>query len=137
MKEVFRKITAFALSLVVLLSTLSFTVDRHYCFDILIDVAVFAQAESCEMDIAPKNEQQPLVSRASCCSDETITVKGQDLVKNTIEAAGDEQKMVTYPLYHYLAGTYEDPERHPIPFQNYSPPLLVEDLALLDQVFLI
>jgi len=49
MKDLFHKISALALSAIVLLSTMSFTVDMHYCGDHLVDFSFSDSAASCMM----------------------------------------------------------------------------------------
>ncbi len=39
------------MAIVVLLSTMSFTLDMHYCGDTLVDIAVFKKAETCGMEM--------------------------------------------------------------------------------------
>ena len=41
MKQSYRKISSFLTAIVVLLSTMSFTIDMHYCGDTLVDAAIF------------------------------------------------------------------------------------------------
>lgn len=41
MKQTFRKISSLLTAIVVFLSTMSFTIDMHYCGDILVDSAIF------------------------------------------------------------------------------------------------
>ena len=70
------KLTALSLSLLVMLSTFSFTIEKHFCGDTLIDIAVFTQAEKCsneamEIEIAS-------ISKKSCCKDEVNLIKGLD-----------------------------------------------------------
>ena len=50
MKRVSQKITSLIMAFVVLVSTMSFTYDLHFCGDILVDVALFAKADSCGME---------------------------------------------------------------------------------------
>jgi len=50
MKRSFTKITSSLLALLVLLSTLSFTVESHYCGDFLVDVSYVGQADGCGME---------------------------------------------------------------------------------------
>ena len=38
------------LALLVLFSTVSFTIEKHFCGDILVDVAVFTEVEKCAME---------------------------------------------------------------------------------------
>ena len=71
MKKVFYKISSFSMALLVLFSTLSFTVESHYCGDILVDSSVFGAAETCGMEIQKQsNSSECDITKSNCCSDE-------------------------------------------------------------------
>lgn len=73
----------------------------------------------------------------SCCSDHTITVAGQDNIKASFEKLSfGQQLFVTAFTYSYL-NLYQSLETQIVPFRDYTPPLLVRDVLLLDQTFLI
>ena len=69
--KVLKKITSFSLALLVLASTLSFTVDQHYCGDFLVDISFTGDADGCGMNMAK-------TTMNNCCSDEEISFEGQD-----------------------------------------------------------
>ena len=50
MKKLVFKIASFLLAVLVCLSTLSFTVDKHYCGDFLVDVSFTGDASDCGME---------------------------------------------------------------------------------------
>ena len=41
MKKIFLKIASFCIALLVFVSTLSFTIESHYCGDVLVDSSIF------------------------------------------------------------------------------------------------
>ena len=51
MKKVLHKIMAFAMTFVVLFSTMSFTVNMHYCGGTLVETALFQKAKGCGMEM--------------------------------------------------------------------------------------
>ena len=55
MKKAIRKISAFLMAIVVLLSTMSFTVSMHYCQGELVDTAIFQKAHDCGMEMGDEN----------------------------------------------------------------------------------
>ena len=63
------------LALMVLFSTVSFTVEKHFCGDVLVDVSVFTDVEKCAM------EAMEMKQKKSCCKDEVDVLKGQDELK--------------------------------------------------------
>ncbi len=115
----------------VLLSTVSFTVEKHYCGDTLIDSAVFTEVQGCGMEMSSTDKKQ-------CCKDELEVVKGQDKLKLS--------KFEELPLIHKVFITSfvcsildlsETVDKEIIPHKDYSPPNLVADIQVLDQVFII
>ena len=81
MKEVSHKITSLLLAIVVLFTTMSFTIDMHYCGDTLIDTAVFSKVHTCGMDMEKPSTTECSVTKSSCCSDDQITFEGQDIIQ--------------------------------------------------------
>ena len=49
MNQVFHKIMSLVMAFVVLFSTMSFTVNMHYCGDTLVETAIFQKAKGCGM----------------------------------------------------------------------------------------
>lgn len=135
MKKFFRNSGATLLALMVLLSTFSFTVDKHFCGKLLVDTAIFSEAHSCGMDM--EAEGMAGMDEDSCCKDQKIQVEGQDELKRSFDDLDLHQQLfVTSFTYSYL-NLFEILPGREIPFQDYSPPLLVVDIHLLDRVFII
>ena len=74
MKRFLQKIASLAMAVIVLFSTMSFTVEKHYCGDYLVDVSILGNLERCEM----KSAQAAVVNKKDCCSDEILHIEGQD-----------------------------------------------------------
>ena len=126
------------MALTVLLSTFSFTVEQHYCCDILVDYSLFGKAESCGMDVQ-KNmyTDQSDLSQKDCCDDEVLTVDGQNDLKVSFEKFSVEQQQFVAAFIYTYINLYEGHLENIVPFSNYPPPLLVKDIQILDQTFLI
>nr|WP_317042524.1 hypothetical protein [Lacinutrix venerupis] len=127
------KILSFTMAFVVLFSTLSFTVESHYCGSSLVDTAIFTKAKVCGEDIT---SDAPAMK--GCCKNEIEVVKGQDNLKLNVFDDLDlsQQLFITSFVYAYTA-LFESLPKQIIPHKNYSPPNLVFDIQLLDDVFLI
>lgn len=138
MKSFFHKIASFTMALIVLFSTFSFTVEQHYCGDILVDYSLFGKAESCGMDIQKNmHSEQSDLSKKDCCNDEVLSIDGQDDLKLSFEQLSFEQlQFVTTIIYSYI-NLYEGLPENIVPFSDYPPPVLVKDIQILDQTFLI
>ncbi len=122
----------------VLLSTTSFTMDLHYCGETLVDVALFAETEGCgmEMQQAKSNSACEIVKK-SCCTDEQINHQGQDELKTSFEKLSfDQQAFVTSYVLSYV-NLFEGLETNVVPFDGYPPPILIKDVQLLHETFLI
>jgi len=138
MKKGFQKILSLSLALIVFFSTMSFTVVSNYCADDLVDFSFFDNASWCH-DLQDDTFSKVCeISEMSCCSSDQIVVEGMDdLQKSSFELLTfDQQLFVATFTYSYL-GLFEDLDKETIPFANYNPPLLVRDILLLDQTFLI
>ncbi|TBN02718.1 hypothetical protein EYD45_11370 [Hyunsoonleella flava] len=132
MKNGIHKLCSFSLALLVLFSTLSFTVEKHYCGDTLVDVAIFSEAKTCGMEMDGPEKPKP------CCDDEVDVVEGQNELKlSSFEDLDLKQlQFLAVITYAYING-FQDLPKETIPHKNYAPPNLVCDIQVLDQVFLI
>ena len=130
MKKAFQHSVSIAMALLVLFSTFSFTVDKHFCGSFLVDKAVFSEAKTCGMEMETSTED-------SCCTNEKVAVEGQDELKHQFDSLNlNQQVFLTGFTYSYIF-IFEDFSKEISPFRDYSPPLLVKDIQLEDQVFLI
>ena len=132
LKQVLHRSFSFLLALLVLFSTVSFTVEKHYCGDVLVDVSVFSEAEKCAM------ESIDIIQKKTCCKDEVDVVIGQDELKFSSFKDLDlsQQLFLTVFTTTYI-NLFEGLPKQIIPHKNYSPPNLVTDIQVLDQVFII
>ena len=134
-KNVLHKLVSILMAFVVLLSTLSFTVESHYCGEHLVDTAVFTKAKKCGTTV---DADKRVVAKKSCCKDVVEIIKGQDKLKlnnfNDIDVAN--QFLITSFVYTYFQ-LFESLPKQIIPHKNYSPPNLVIDYQVLHDVYII
>lgn len=135
-KQILHKIFSVSLALIVLCSTVSFTIEKHFCGDTLVDVSVFVEANKCKMEALEMELET--ITKAPCCKDKIDVVKGQDelIVKTIDDLDVNQQLFVATFTYSYL-NLFEGLPELVIPHKNYSPPILVTDIQVLDQLFLI
>jgi len=120
------------MALLVLFSTVSFTVEKHYCGDVLVDTAVFTEAKKCV------SETFEMLQKKTCCKEEVDVVKGQDILTAfSHEDLGFEQQLFLQVFTQAYCGLFKSLPKPTIPYQDYSPPNLIVDIQLLDQVFII
>jgi hypothetical protein len=132
MKEIRNKIGAFLMALVVLFSTMSFTVSQHFCGGDLMDSAVFSKAHSCSMEKSNSCEIEK-----DCCENLIKQIEGNKFVNTTVEQLNTPQKIFLASFVYSYINLFEGLKQNVIPFKNYTPPLLVSNLQVTNQVFLI
>ena len=131
-----QKCTAFAMAVLVLLSTLSITIEKHYCADTLVDVALFTKAKSCcSSSTTTKTKTE---EKGGCCNNETDLLIGQDELSLTKpESLRPYQALFLVAMaYTYNSQNTDSTEDKP-DFRAYAPPDLSQDIQLLNEVFLI
>lgn len=134
--KVIHKISAIVLSLLVLFSTLSFTVEKHFCGDTLIDVAVFSQAEKCAME--SYQMESGAITKKSCCKDEVKVIQGQDeLNLKSFDDLKFSDQVFLVAFTHSYSNLFDYLPELIIPFKDYNPPKIVRDIHVLDEVYLI
>lgn len=130
---ILHKIFSVALSFLVLFSTFSFTVEKHYCGSHLVDVSIFSEAKGCGME--SKSETKIL---KSCCKNTVDIIEGQDELTPVSFDDLDLETQVFLSTYVYsFSVLFISLPKQIIPHKDYSPPNLVYDIQLLDDVFLI
>ena len=131
-----------AMALLVLISTLSFSIEKHYCGDHLVDVAIFADAQKCGMETSDMglvaSDTDNVLTKKSCCKDITDVVKGQDeLSLKKIKDLSTNQKVFILSLASVFRGLNLLEPKSNTQFKHYSPPKVVRDIQALNEVFLI
>ncbi len=134
--SLFHKVFSTVLALLVLVSTLSLAIEKHFCGGQLVDVAVFTDIKKCcgdeEMDTSLE------MIKKSCCENEIDIVEGQDdLTIKTLDDLDDIQKQVLISYAISYVNLYESLPKKIIPHKDYSPPLLTRDIQVLVETYLI
>lgn len=130
------KILAVIQAFLVLLSTVSITIDKHFCGDKLIDVAVFSEVESCASQSCNLDSE---TFSNGCCKLIVDIIEGQDVFKK--EASDDDSSEHTSVSF-YVNHTFDKTDlkllkTQVVPFKGYIPPILTKDISVCNQVFLI
>jgi hypothetical protein len=136
MKQIITKIGALLLAIVVLSSTLSFTINMHFCGDYLVDAAVFSEAESCGTQTGNSASDSCSDEKNDCCSDELFMIDGQDeLIVDSFKYSVVNQQLFVSAFFISYINLFEGLEKEFVPFKTYLPPSLVEDILVSHQVF--
>ncbi len=136
MKQVFQKIASLLMAFVVLFSTMSFTIDMHYCGDELVDTSIFDDANFCGMDSQALTSNCETV-KGECCTDIHLKKDSQDKIKYTVDTVSFNQELIAVSFIYSYINLFEGLKENVIPFQDYTPPLVIKNIQLLDETFLI
>jgi len=119
----------------VLISTLSFSIEKHYCGDNLVDVSLFADAQKCGLE-SPEDDLVQMDQ--SCCKDVMHLVEGQDeLNLAQTDVLNTSQTVFILAFAYVYGGLYDLESQNETPAKHYTPPKVVQDIQVLHEVFLI
>ncbi len=129
-----KKTFAVLLSLIVLLSSLNFSLSAHYCGQTIVDVALFGEAEACPMaaEMNCDSDEKP------CCANRNIIIEGEDYLssksfeKQEVEKVEILLAQLEYPIELLL----EEKQTNAF-VKYYTPPLIEQDITLVIQSFLL
>ena len=137
MKQFFHKIMSFSMAVIVLFSTMSFTIDMHFCGDTLVETAVFHKVKGCGMEMQNPSADGCAVTKKNCCNDKQISVDGQDELNLTFDTLSSEQEQfITSFVYTYI-NLFEGVEEDINSYRDYTPPLVFKEIYKLDETYLI
>ena len=139
MKQFLKKSISICLVFVVLFSTMSFTIDMHYCGGTMVDFSFFNNVETCEMEKeeVTANCQNSTLSEKSCCSEEQFVQQGQDNLKETFSHITFEHQAFVAALIHSYIHLFEETITHEVSLVQYLAPFVTRDVQVLHQTFLI
>jgi len=132
MKKAFQQIINVTMALLLLISTTSWKIEKHYCMGRLVEVSLFKDADKCGM-----NMTQVAAENKSCCSDEIIVIEGQDDLQFSYDDIIIKQQFFIVAFVTSYLNVLNTLEEQCIAYDFYLPPILVKDIHTLDQVFLI
>ncbi|MBG7611583.1 hypothetical protein IU405_04895 [Polaribacter sp. BAL334] len=134
MKQSVVKITSFALALFVLFSTLSFTVEKHFCGEFLMDVSFTGEAADCGMDM----EKVAKTKQKNCCKDEIFHIEGQDELQQFSYSDFDlEKQQFVLAFYQSYQELFVQKIAKKTFYKDFSPPDIPKDYQVLYQTFII
>ena len=122
----------------VLFTTMSFTVDMHYCGETLIDFSLSQNAHTCGMETEqPTKDCETGIPEKSCCSDKQIVIEGQDEIKMSVDTLNFDQQIFVASFFYTYINLFEGLDANVIPFRDYKPPLLIRDIQKLHGSYLL
>lgn len=126
----FRKITHILIATLLLITTMGFSVSKHYCGTSLIEISINSVAEPCCGD----------VETSSCCHDETEYFQfDEDFVSSVIiENIQITDNDILFPLtIIYILNASEEVQKDILNFAESPPPTKLQTKLSLFQTYLI
>jgi hypothetical protein len=137
MKQVFHKIMSFAMAFVVLFSTMSFTVNMHYCGDTLVETAMFHKAKGCGMEMQKPSSEGCTITKKNCCNDEQLVVDGQNELQLQVDTISFEQQVFIASFVYTYISLFEGLDNNVTSYEAYEPPLVIRQIFKIDETYLI
>ena len=125
------------LAILMLLVTMSFTVDMHYCGDTIVDFSLTQKTHTCGMEEKQAENCENEISKKSCCTDKQIVIEGQDDPKITIDKITIGQQIFAASFFYAYINLFEGPDKNILPYRDYKPPILIRDIYKLHETYLI
>jgi len=137
MKLIIRNISATILSFIVMFSSMSFTIDEHFCGSRLMDVSYFGDADNCGMDEIDMSSNISVFKKNNCCKDQITLLQSSIFNKEKfINLQHLDAEVLFFKANSYL-GAYKDIAIEIEYYTDFSPPDIAQDFQVLHQVFLI
>jgi len=137
MKVFTKKISATILSLVVLFSSMSFTIDTHYCGGNLVDISYFGEADNCGVEEMQMDSDVTKIKKNKCCKDEITIVESSTFNKEElITIQINDIEFVFAFAYSYINSNQNILLENEY-YKDFSPPGIDQDILVLHQSFLI
>ena len=137
MKQIFHKIMSLAMTFVVLFSTMSFTVNMHYCGDTLVETAIFQKAKGCGMEMEKPSTEGCSITKKNCCDDEQLAFEGQDELQLQVDKITFEQQVFIASFVYAYINLFEGLDNNVSTYERYKPPRVVRQLYKIDETYLI
>lgn len=141
MKKAFYKISTTLFALLVLIASMGFTLNKHYCGGELQEVAINADVEPCPM--CKTREEMPAChdtgdENNACCENEQDKIETSEF--NTAKKA-EKQLITDFQLIAFTYVLFENIHTSDIEsksyYKDYTPPLIDHDIPVEVQSFLL
>ena len=103
----------------------------------LIKVTFFTAVDTYTVDISASMNGGRFGETTSVCADEVLFTEGQDVLKIFFKDWDMEQQHFLIALANSYFNVPLDLKEQSGPHEHYPPPILVKDIQLLDELYLI
>jgi len=125
------------MAFVVLCSTMSFTINMHYCGDTLVETVIFYKAKGCGMGIKEPSKEGCTITKKNCCDDKKLSIEGQDELQIQFDKVSLEQQVFIASFVYTYSNLFETYKEDINSFREYKRPLVVRQIYKLDETYLI
>ena len=126
------------MAVLLLFSTFSFTVAKHYCGDFLVGVSYFGETKSCADELGEDDCDSPeVIKKKNCCKDEVEKIEGQDDLRNSVEKFDLEKQQFVVAFITSFNELFLPKSQEKKENLHHVPPKLIKDLQVLHEVYII
>ena len=139
MNKLLQQSGALFLALLIMLSTVSFTVDLHICGGSVVDLS-FAQEElSCSSSLMGEltEEVHNAMRNMGCCDDLQFQIEGQDELQHSFLSFQIDNPVFVLANQEIMDVEWIDNSGDLHLYTSYIPPPLIQDVLILNQTFLL
>lgn len=117
---------------------MSFTIEKHYCGETLVDVSYFGEAESCcAKSMKKKDHKENESKKKGCCKDELELIESTTFDKEKLTSFSPQEiQFLAYYVYSYI-NIFQEVDLEKEFYKDFSPPDIVQDIQVLHETFLI
>ena len=137
MKQAIHKIASMVMAFVVLMSTMSFTINMHYCGDTLVETAIFHKAKGCGMEMDKPSTEGCTITKKNCCDDKQLAIEGQDELQLQVDKITFEQQVFIVSFFHTYINPFEGLDSNVSSYEEYKAPLVIRRIYKIDETYLI
>jgi len=142
MKQLFTNIVSVFLALIVLFTSFSFTISSHYCGDLLVDSAIFIEADNCGMMDEHEDNCTTETMGELCFENDSMHCKNvnKSFEGNSIEQQAFEiaKLQKVYFTIAYIASyklLFANTTSNTTVYYQYKSPLVTNNLTVLFENF--
>lgn len=125
------------MAFVVLFSTMSFTLNMHYCGNTLVETALFQNAKGCGMEMGNSSTEGCAITKKNCCSNEQLLIDGQDELQLQLNKISFDQQLFIASFFYTYINLFEGLESNVSSYETYKPPLVIRRIYKIDETYLI
>ncbi|WP_046758206.1 HYC_CC_PP family protein [Kordia sp.] len=137
MNKVLNKIFVIIMAFVVFVSTMSFTINLHYCGDTLVETSIFNKDKGCGMEMEKPSTEGCSITKKKCCDDKQLAIEGQDELQLQFDKITFEQQVFIASFVHTYIYLFEGLDNNVSSYEEYKPPLVIRRIYKIDETYLI